>query len=62
MTQDDIRLVMGYVNNAPKCENCRFFRRDQSTDNFGSGDICAKNEDFKFKVSQDGVCKKFDGV
>lgn len=62
MTKDDIRKALGYLNDAPKCEKCRFFKPNKSTDNFGPGDICGRNPDFEFAVSAGGVCKKFDGV
>lgn len=54
-----LKELMGYTQQSLTCQNCIFFKADDSTDNFGSGHRCTRNPDVHFQVIASGSCKKF---
>ncbi len=56
---EDLKQRMGFIEEAPKCSNCRFFRSEDTTDNFGVGDLCTRNPDSSFKVKGSSYCSKW---
>ncbi len=37
---DKLKARIGYTEITPKCQSCKFFKPDMSSDNFGHGDKC----------------------
>lgn len=54
-----IKAAIGYTETPRRCRDCESFEPDNSTDNFGPGDLCGRNPDIKFRVREDAVCNKF---
>lgn len=57
---DKLKARIGYTEIPPKCQSCKFFKPDMSTDNFGSGDKCIRNPDITFSVRHNAVCDKHE--
>lgn len=56
----EIKLKNGYSTKRLSCKECVYFQEDESTDNFGPGDLCVRNPDVVFRVEVHGVCNKFN--
>ena len=56
---EHIKQLNGYTTKNKHCRDCKHFEPDDSTDNFGPGDACARNPDVKFRVSREANCNKW---
>lgn len=54
-----VKETMGYMQQARNCGNCRSFKEDMTTDNFGGGDTCWRNPDIPFSTEKSACCDKW---
>ena len=53
---------LGHTNAPSTCKNCKYFKEDGTTDNFGPGDRCTRNPDIPFPTHSFSYCIGFTTI